>query len=146
MEVTTQNIDFSIFSISLQQYLDESHPQLSRDYKFIKARGDGAAEIFETFRANGATVEEAIEHANKFLFMGLHFSLHDMLKEIVEDEFSDRIESERSWQMALELLPVVSPVIEKYEFNDDFEDSDEYEQCYTEMVGAILIHFNEYGI
>ena len=146
MDVTPQNIDFSIFSISLQQFLEESHPQISREMEFIKARGDGAAEIFEAFRANGATIEDAISQANDFLFKGLHFSLHDMLKEIVEDEFSDRIESERSWQMALELLPVVSPVIEKYEFNDDFEDSEEYEQCYTEMVGAILIHFNEYGI
>lgn len=146
MDVTRNNIDFSIFSISLQQFLAESHPQISNDLDFIKSRGDGASEIFEVFRANGATIEDAISQANTFLFLGLHFSVHDMLKEIIEDEFAERIESERSWQMALELTPIVSPLMDKYELGDDFKDSDEYDQFYTEAVGAILIHFNHYGI
>ncbi len=146
--ITSKNIDFSIFSISLQQYIDESHPLLSNDLEFIKTRGDGAAEVYETFRANGATIEDAIAHANEFLFLGLQFSLHDMIIDVLEDEFEKYkdLEPGGAWHMALELRPVVSPLLERYQFNDDFEDSDDYERLYVEMVGAIQIHFNEYGI
>ncbi|MFI3322941.1 MAG: DUF1896 family protein [Rikenellaceae bacterium] len=146
MKITPVNIDFSIFSISLQQFLNENHPLLSNDLDFIKTRGDGAAELFEMFRSEGVNIETAIANANEYLFSGLHFSLHNMVKGIIENEFSDVIESEKSWDAALRLIPIYAPFIGKYEYNDDFEDSDDYKQLYTEITGAILIYLNQYGV
>ncbi len=146
MKVTTENIDFSIFSISLQQFLAENHPLLSDDTDFIKSRGDGAAEIFELFRANGATIEAAIASANEYLFKDLHFSIQNMVKEILEEEFANLVDPEHSWRIVLQLLQVYHTIVSKYELGDEFEESDDYHKLYTEITGAILIHFNEYGI
>ncbi len=146
VKITTQNIEFSIFSIALQSFLESSHPNLTVDTKLILQRGDTAAEVFEQARRTGSTIDQALELANHVLYLGLKFSLYDTIKNILWEEFEGVVPEYAFDDKALELCKQLSYITNRYNLTDDFEESDEYETLYTELTGAILISFNDYGI
>ena len=67
--------------------------------------------------------------------------------EVLEKEFAVEVDDEQRIQFAEKLLPLVSPVFEGYDLeNDDFEDSTDYMQLYTELTGAVVLYIEQYGV
>ena len=136
-------VEMSYFRLSLLSYLRDSHPEKAIDKQFIASRGDAAAEAYSAAIKSGGSHDEAEELAAQTLYAGLHFSIYRTLVTILWDEFSDEIDPALAEGLAMELLPRLSSVIEKYTLTDDFADSAEYRQLYTELTGAIQTFFED---
>lgn len=130
-------VELSWFRLSLLSYLRDSHPDKAADRQFIASRGDAAAEAYSNIIKLGGSHDEADEIASQTLYAGLHFSPYRTIVNILWDEFTDEIDPALAEGVAMELLPLLSPVIEKYILSDDFADSAEYRLLYTELTGAI---------
>jgi hypothetical protein len=138
--------DLSYFRLLLIDFLYESHPQLLADRKFISARTDAALAVYEQAAKNGDNPVDAEHLANEALFHGLHFSKYDMLKNILWNEFSDKVPEDEAKILAIKLLFECETVFDKYSLSDNFAYSPEYELLYTELTGLISFYMDEHGI
>ena len=67
--------------------------------------------------------------------------------EVLEKEFAVEVDDELRIPFGEKLLPLVSPVFEGYDLeNDGFEDSTDYVQLYTELTGAVVLYIEQYGV
>lgn len=130
-------MELSYFRLSLLSHLRESHPDKAADSQFIASRGDAAAEAYSDIIKLGGSHDEAEEVASQTLYAGLHFSPYRTIVNILWNEFTEEIDPALAEGLAMELLPRLSVVIEKYTLSDDFADSQEYSLLYTELTGAI---------
>ena len=146
MKQNIPTIELSYYELSLLAFLKDSHPHRSEDIPFIQSRAELAAEAYEEALLNGYVHNQSAEIANSTLFQDLHFSIHDTIVNILWSEFADQVPQGDAPAVAVELYPLVKDITEKYILNDNFAYGPEYEQLYTELTGAILIHFEEYGI
>ena len=146
MKQNIPTIELSYYELSLLAFLKDSHPHRSEDIPFIQSRAELAAEAYEEALLNGYVHNQSAEIANSTLFQDLHFSIHDTIVNILWSEFADQVPQGDAPAVAVELYPLVKDITAKYLMNDDFAYGPEYEQLYTELTGAILIHFEEYGI
>jgi hypothetical protein len=138
--------DMSYFRLSLVAFLHESFPELLQDKKFINARTQAALDIYEDTVKNGGNPLEAEHWANETLFGKLHFSKHDTLKNILWDEFSNKIPEDEAKDLAIRLLPECEDVFANYPLTDDFAYSPEYDLLYTELTGTIALYLESNGI
>jgi hypothetical protein len=138
--------DISYFRLSLMAFLRESHPELVRDEKFINARTQAALDIYEDIMKNGDNPLEAEHWANETLFGKLNFSKHDTLKNILWDEFLDKISEDEAKDLAIRLLPKCEDVFAQYALTDDFVYSSEYDLLYTELTGAIAFYLESHEL
>jgi Domain of unknown function (DUF1896). len=136
----------SYFRLSLIQFLQESHPELVSNDKFISSRSETAAETYEQAIRNGNDQFNAVEYANEVLFRDLHFSKHDTLVTIFWNEFADTVPQSSAKELAIKLLPECETVFAKYALSDDFAYSAEFDLLYTELTGTTSIYFEEYGL
>ena len=135
----------SYYEEYLLSYLKESQPDKSTNLKFITERADQAAETFELSRLEGNIVEVAQEEAMATLTKGLHFSLYDTIIEVLWNEFIDVVPPADAPRVALAILAAYQPQ-NSYLFNDDFADTPQYNELYSELTGVITLKFEEYGI
>lgn len=131
--------ELSYFRLSLLSYLKDSHPHLVSDSAFIAARGDAAAEVYSTAVNNGQAHDQAGEIANETLYAGLLFSPYRTIVRILWDEFEKEVTPVLAEGVAIELLPKLVSVFNKYDLTDDFDITPEYDQLYTELTGTIQI-------
>jgi hypothetical protein len=131
--------ELSYYRLSLLSYLKENHPERAGDTSFIEARADSAAETYSNAVKNGQTPIEAEELASEVLFQGLHFSAYNTLVHILWNEFSDIIPEEHAKEVAFQILPLCSEVLDKYTLSDDFESTSQYDELYTELTGTVEI-------
>lgn len=130
-------VELSYFRLSLLSYLRDSHPDKADNKQFIASRGDAAAEVYSRIIKLGGSHDEAEENASQILYAGLHFSPYRTVVNILWNEFTDEIDPAQAEGLAMELLPRLSGIIEKYTTSDDFAGSQEYDLLYTELTGAI---------
>ena len=131
--------ELSYFRLSLLSYLKDSHPSLANDTAFIAVRGDAAAEAYSAAIKNGQTHDRAGELANEILYAGLLFSPYRTLVRILWDEFEKEVTPALAEGVAIKLLPKLNEVFSKYELSDDFDETLEFNQLYTELTGTIQI-------
>lgn len=131
--------EMSYFRLNLLSYLRDSHPDKANDLSFIAGRGDMAAEAYSEAVKSGLDHIQAAEIANEVLFNGLHFSPYNIVVEILWNEFFDEVAPGIAQQKAKELLPECQTIFAKYNLNDDYTETTEYQSLYTELVGTILI-------
>jgi hypothetical protein len=131
--------DLNYYKLSLQEFLQNSHPHLLDDDELITARADLAAEAYEQAIRSGNNQVGASEEANEVLFAGLHFSKHDTLVNILWNEFSNEIPEDEAKSFAIEILPECEPIFDSYSLSDEFAYSHEYELLYTELTGTIAL-------
>lgn len=129
----------SYYGLSLHSYLKENYPYRAGDTVFIKERADIAAETYNNAVKNGQTHVEAEELASNILYQGLHFSPYNTLVHILWNEFSDDIPEESAKEIAHQILPFCSEVLDKYTLTDDFESTSQYDELYTELTGTVEI-------
>lgn len=131
--------ELSYFKLSLLSFIKDSHPNLATDTNLIASRGDAAAEIYSAAIKNGQSHDQADELASEILYRGLLFSPYQTIVKILWDEFEKEVNPELAEAVAIELLPKLNEVLDKYELSDSFETTEEYDQLYTELTGAIQI-------
>jgi DNA anti-recombination protein RmuC len=131
--------ELSYFRLSLLSFLRDSHPNLTTDTNLIASRGDAAAEAYSSAIKNGQSHDQASEEANEVLYSGLLFSSYRTVVQILWKEFGKEANPAVIEEAAVELLPELKEVFSKYELSDNFETTEEYDQLYTELTGAIQI-------
>ena len=131
--------ELSYFRLSLLSYLKDSHPHLANDTAFIAARGDTAAEAYSNAINKGQNHDQAGETANEVLYEGLLFSPYRTIVRILWDEFEKDATPVLAESVAMELLPKLDGVFDKYQLTNDVETTPEYTQLYTERTGAVQI-------
>jgi hypothetical protein len=131
--------ELSYYGFSLLSYLKENHPDRAGDTAFIKERADAAAETYSNAVKYGQTHIEAEELASIALFQGLHFSVYNTLVHILWNEFSEEIPEERAKEVAFQILPLCSEVLDKQTLTDDFAGTSQYGELYSEMTGTVEI-------
>jgi len=131
--------ELSYFRLSLLSYLRDSHPHLAKDNAFITIRGDAAAQAYSTAVKNGQSHDQASEIANEILYAGLMFSPYRTIVRILWNEFEKDVTPALAESVAMELLPKLNGVFDKYKLSDSFDSTPEYDQLYTELTGAIQI-------
>ena len=139
--------DFSYYGLYLLDYLRTNKFEQASDTAFIRERADRAAETYEKARLEGYPADGAQELAMDTLLRGLHYSRYAILREVVENEFSDEVPEEKREAFILKLLPLVSNVFSIYDLSDDnFALSPDHDLLYTELTGATVLYIEEYGV
>ena len=146
MNTTKKTVtELSYFRLSLLSYLRDMHPDKATDLDFIAVRGDAAAETYSQAIKAGYTHDYAEEASSKVLYEGLYFSTYRTLVTILWEEFPEEVKPSQAEGIAIELLPRLTGTIQKYILSDDFADTPQYNQFYTELTGEIQI-FLENGL
>ena len=162
--------DFSYYGLYLLDYLRTNKFEQADDTAFIRERADRAAETYEKARLEGYPADGAQELAMDTLLRGLRYSRYAILREVVENEFSDEVPEEKREAFILKLLPLVGNVFSVYDLSDDnftraipaalgkesehsfhslarnFALSSDYDLLYTELTGATVLYIGEYGV
>jgi hypothetical protein len=131
--------ELSYFRLSLLSYLRDSHPHLANDNAFITIRGDAAAEAYSAAVKNGQGHDQAGEIANEVLYAGLLFSPYRTIVRILWNEFEKDVTPVLAESVAMEMLPNLNGIFNKYKLSDGFDTTEEYDQLYTELTGTIQI-------
>ncbi len=131
--------ELSYYGFCLLSYLKENHPDCAGDTAFIKERADAAAETYSNAVKYGQTHIEAEELASIALFQGLHFSAYNTLVHILWNEFSEEIPEEQAKEVAFQILPLCCDVLDKHTLTDDFADTSQYDELYSELTGTVEI-------
>ena len=121
----------------LKQYLEDYHPNLVKDEEFITTRSELAQETFIECSREGMNIEECQNEVNEVLYSGLHFSLYQLVEDIIDEmnlSFSDKD------KFIMQMFLLIQPIAEKYKLDDNFERTSEYDKLYTE----ISQHINQY--
>ena len=139
--------DFSYYGLYLLEYLRTNRFEQATDETFIRERADRAAETYEQARLEGYTTAGAQELAMNILLEGLRYSKYAILREVVENEFSDDVPEAKRESFTRKLLPLVGNVFSIYDLSDDnFALSPDYDLLYTELTGAVVLYIEEYGV
>jgi len=139
--------DFSYYGLYLLDYLRTNEFEQADDTAFIRERADRAAETYEKARLEGYPADGAQELAMDTLLRGLHYSRYAILREVVENEFSDEVPEGKREAFVHKLLPLVGNVFSVYDLSDDnFALSPDYDLLYTELTGATVLYIGEYGV
>ena len=135
------------YGLYLLDYLRTNKFEQADDTAFIRERADRAAETYEKARLEGYPADGAQELAMDTLLRGLRYSRYDILREVVENEFSDEVPEEKREAFIHKLLPLVGNVFSVYDLSDDnFALSSDYDLLYTELTGATVLYLDEYGV
>ena len=131
--------ELSYFRLSFLSFLRDSHPNLATDTNLIASRGDAAAEAYSSAIKNGQSHDQADELASEVLYRGMLFSPYRTIVRILWDEFEKEVTPVLAEGTAVGLLPKLTDVLSHYDLSDNFEATEEYNQLYTELTGAIQI-------
>ena len=139
--------ELSYYGLYLLNHLRESHFPQATDARFIQERADHAAEVYEQARRNDLFADAAQELAMSALLRGLHLSKYNILHDVVDNEFSLEIPVEDQEAFVANLLPLVDNVYSIYDLTDDnFAQSPDYAQLYTELTGAVALFIEAHGV
>jgi hypothetical protein len=138
--------DISYFRLSLTDFLRESHPHLVNDRKFITARTDAALDTYEQAVLNGDNPSEADKQATEILFEGLHFSRYNTIRNILWNEFFNKVPEDEAKEWAIRLLPECEAVFANYPLSDGFACEPAYELLYTELTGTIALYLESHEL
>lgn len=138
--------ELSYYGLYLANHLKESHPDKAGDAEFIERRAEEAAEVYEQSRRAGYPPQGAHEMAMAALVKDLHFSKHDMLRDVLATEFEEEVSEADIPALTRKLLPLLENVFSIYPLSDDFAQSSGYDLLYTELTGAVALYLEEHGI
>lgn len=127
----------------LKQYLEDYHPNLVKDEEFITTRSELAQETFIECSREGMNIEECQNEVNEVLYSGLHFSLYQLVEDIIEEmnlSFSDKD------KFIMQMFLLIQPIAEKYKLDDNFERTSEYDKLYTEISQYINQYIKDYEL
>lgn len=127
----------------LKSFLDKYHPNLSGDIEFIESRSELAQQTFIDSSKSGNNVEDSMRDAREVLYNGLHFSVYQLINDIIEEEFPSVTDIET---FGLKMYEHIQPILSEYHIDDQFERSSKYDDLYNRITGIILEYTEQYGI
>lgn len=125
--------------------MSDYHPDKLQDKAFTNARAEEALTVYmEAIKQNYDHLQ-AEELASESLFRGLHFSAYDTIRTVLENEFETELPEPLPKRLANVLLgsQASKKVLQKYDLNDEFNSTPEYELLYTELTGTIALLIEE---
>lgn len=147
MRKKQEQTELSYYGLYLLNHLRENHFPQANDADFIRERADHASEVYEQARRNELFADAAQELAMSALLRGLHLSKYNILHDVVDNEFSLEIPEEDQEAFVANLLPLVDNVYSIYDLTDDnFAQSPDYTQLYTELTGAVALFIEAHGV
>ena len=147
MKKKQNQTELSYYGLYLLNHLRENHFPQTTDASFIQERTDHAAEVYEQARHNELFADAAQELAMSALLRGLHLSKYNILHDVVDNEFSLEIPVEDQEAFVANLLPLIDNVYSIYDLTDDnFAQSPDYTQLYTELTGAVALFIEAHGV
>lgn len=140
-----QKKELSYFLLKLEEYLNDYHPEKLQDKAFTNARAEEALTVYLEAIEQGHDHLQAEELASETMFRGLHFSANDTIRTVLENEFEAELPEPLPEKFAPILLgsQAVKEVLQKYDLNDEFDATSEYELLYTELTGTIALLIEE---
>lgn len=137
----TQKRQLSYFLLKLEEYLSDYHPDKLQDKAFTNARAEEALTVYLEAIVQGHDHLQAEELASETLYRGLHFSAYDTIRTVLENEFETELPEPLPERLANILLGshTIKEVLQKYDLNDEFDGTTEYELLYTELTGTIAL-------
>lgn len=139
--------ELSYYGLYLLNHLRENRFPQASDADFIRERADHAAEVYEQARRDALFADAAQELAMSALLKGLHISKYSILYDVVDSEFPLEVAVEDQEAFVNHLLPLVDNVYSIYDFTDDnFAQSPDYDQLYTELTGAVALFIESNGV
>ena len=136
--------ELSYYGLYLLDYLRKYHPDKVSDADLIAEREEAATATFEKERRTGGTVEHAHEEAMRVLLQGLHFSPYALLREVVENEFADKVAESGREAFCRKLYPYLTNLFADYDTSDDtFALSPAHDLLYTELVGTVMLYLED---
>lgn len=133
----------------LAAYLSCYHPDYLNQHdltsagleEFLDGRALAAAEEEIWKIADGLPPRLAEEYAQEVLFQGLRFSLHVIVREILETDYPN-IEPEISPVMVAAIERSCRPIVEKFALGDDYLT----DPIYGDFIGEIKLHIHNFLI
>ena len=142
----TVPITHNVFAARLLQYIITHHPERMADTSFIEERASAAARSFETASLAGMTVDEAMREADATLYRGLLFSPFLLVRDILETSVGYTEDDPELDDFALQMLQLVTPVVERYAPDDSFMGSTAYNALRNDMIQSINQYLISNGI
>ena len=147
MRKKQEQTELSYYGLYILNHLRENHFPQATDADFIRERADHAAEVYEQARRNDLFADAAQELAMSALLRGLHLSKYNILHDVVDNEFSLEIPVEDQEAFVANILPLVDKVYSIYDLTDDnFTQTPDYTQLYTELTGAVALFIEAHGV
>ena len=143
MNKNIEPVELSYYRLSLQSFLQDSHPELANDSEFIASRGDLAVQTYSQSIKNGQSHNHAEALASEVLYKGLYFSKHDTIVNVLWNEFYVEVPQGSAKNLAQKLLVFCESIFAKYPLSDHFAYEPEFNQLYTELTGTIVIWMEE---
>ncbi len=134
---------YSRYYKELKQYLEAYHPDMVKDEEFITSRSELAQDRFIECSKAGMNIEECESEVFEVLYSGLHFSLYQLVEDIIEEinpSFSDKD------KFIMQMFLLIQPISEKYKLDDSFERTSEYDTLYTEICQYINQYIKDYEL
>ena len=139
--------ELSYYGLYLLNHLRENRFPQGNDADFIRERADHAAEVYEQARRDALFADAAQELAMSALLKGLHISKYSILYDVVDSEFPLEVAVEDQEAFVKHLLPLLDNVYSIYDLtDDDFAQSPDYDQLYTELTGAVALFIESNGV
>lgn len=140
-----QKRQLSYILLKLEEYLSDYHPERLQDKAFANARAEEALTVYMEAVEQGYDHLQAEELASETLFRELHFSAYDTIRTVLENEFEAELPEPLPERLANILLgsQAIKEVLQKYDLNDEFDGTPEYELLYTELTGTIALLIEE---
>lgn len=139
--------ELSYYGLYLLNHLRENRFSQANDADFICERADHAAEVYEQARRDVLFADAAQELAMAALLKGFHISKYSILYDVVDSEFPLEVAVEDLEAFVKNLLPLVDNVYSIYDLtDDDFAQSPDYDQLYTELTGAVALFIESNGV
>lgn len=133
----------SKYYTELQNYLIQYHPDIALDEDFIRQRSDLAQETFIECSIAGMNIKECESEVNEVLYAGLHFSLYQLVEDLIDEQvlpFSDLEKFKK------QMYILIKPIAGKYKLDDNFERTSEYDKLCTEISEQIKEYIRDYEL
>lgn len=132
----------------LRNYLLKSGFPEAYDDLLLSTRAERAYDVLIDNLRNGLGFSNANELALNALCEGFSLSHHDFIKDLLEDEFFDHIDTS---DMSLEywtgiLLEELSEELKGVNLSPEYLDTDEGAMFHLTVIGRISLFFEEYGL
>lgn len=131
------------FYNELEEFLKKYHPEMATDDEFITSRSELAQETFIECSREGMNIDECQNEVNEVLYSGLHFSLYQLVEDIIEEmnlSFTDKD------KFIMQMFFHIQPIAGKYRLDDNFERTSEYDKLYTEISQQINQYIKDYEL
>lgn len=144
----SRKAELDFYVLYLKNYLTQYRFDDVTD-TFIQARAELAQFTYTQLRRMGAAVDAAHEMSMDVLLEGFRYSEHEILMDVLEEEFADDIsEDYRPYFVKhLQSLRQIEDVFADYDMQaNTFINSGRYHMLRCELTGMISIILTEYGL